>query len=47
MKIKESEKLDEYLDIAWEMKKLWDMKVTVIVVKVFEMVLRNLELWLR
>ena len=29
-KIKESEKLDKYLDLARKMKKLWNMKVTVI-----------------
>ena len=26
-KIKESEKIDIYLDLAWEMKKLWNRKV--------------------
>ena len=31
MKIKESEKRGEYIDLAWELKKkLWNMKVTVI-----------------
>ena len=29
-KLKESEKQDEYLDLAWELKKLWNMKVTYI-----------------
>ena len=29
-KIKESEKKDKYLDFAWELKKLWNMKVTII-----------------
>ena len=26
-KLKESEKKDKYLDLAWELKKLWNMKV--------------------
>ena len=30
VKLKESEKRDEYLDLARELKKLWNMKVTVI-----------------
>ena len=30
MKVKESEKKDKYLDLAQEMKKLWNMKVMVI-----------------
>ena len=30
MKIKENEKRDEYLDLARELKKLWNMKMTVI-----------------
>ena len=34
MKTKESEKRDEYLDLARELKKLWNMKVTVIPVVV-------------
>ena len=29
-KLKESEKKDKYLDLAWELKKLWNMKVTII-----------------
>ena len=29
-KLKEGEKLDKYLDLARELKKLWKMKVTVI-----------------
>ena len=28
VKLKEREKKDEYLDLAWELKKLWNMKVT-------------------
>ena len=28
VKLKESEKKDKYLDLAWELKKLWNMKVT-------------------
>ena len=27
IKIKESEKIDKYLNLAWELKKLWNMKV--------------------
>ena len=30
VKLKESEKSDKYLDLARELKKLWNMKVTVI-----------------
>ena len=30
IKLKESEKKDKYLDLAWELKKLWNMKVTII-----------------
>ena len=30
IKLKESEKKDEYLDLARELKKLWNMKVTII-----------------
>ena len=28
--LKESEKKDKYLDLAWELKKLWNMKVTTV-----------------
>ena len=28
--LKESEKKDKYLDLAWELKKLWNMKVTIV-----------------
>ena len=28
IKLKECEKKDKYLDLAWELKKLWNMKVT-------------------
>ena len=28
--LKESEKEDKYLDLAWELKKLWNMKVTIV-----------------
>ena len=34
VKIKESEKRDKYLDLARELKKLWNMKVTVISITV-------------
>ena len=30
VKLKESEKKDKYLDLAWELKELWNMKVIVI-----------------
>ena len=30
MKLKESEKRDKYLDLARELKKLWNLKVTII-----------------
>ena len=30
IKLKEIEKMDKYLDLAREMKKLWNMKVTII-----------------
>ena len=29
IKLKESEKKDKYLDLAWELKKLWNVKVTI------------------
>ena len=28
--MKECEKRDKYMDLAWELKKLWNMKVTII-----------------
>ena len=34
VKLKESEKKDKYLDLARELKKLWNMKVTVITIAV-------------
>ena len=30
VKLKEYEKRDKYFDLAWELKKLWNMKVTII-----------------
>ena len=30
IKLKEIEKKDKYLNLAWELKKLWNMKVTFI-----------------
>ena len=30
IKLKECEKKDQYLDLAWELKKLWNMKVTIL-----------------
>ena len=32
VKLKESEKRDKYLDLARELKKLWNMKVTIPIV---------------
>ena len=32
VKLKEREKKDKYLDLAWELKKLWNMKVTFILI---------------
>ena len=32
IKLKESEKKDKYLDFARELKKLWNMKVTIILI---------------
>ena len=34
VKIKENENSDKYLDLATELKMLWDMKVTVIRIKI-------------
>ena len=28
VKMKESKKIDKYLDLAWELKKLWNVKIT-------------------
>ena len=30
IKLKECEKKDKYIDLAWKLKKLWNMQVTVI-----------------
>ena len=30
IKLKEYEKKDRYLDLVWELKKLWNMKMTII-----------------
>ena len=32
VKLKESEKKDKYLDLTWELKKLWNMEVTFILI---------------
>ncbi len=34
MKLKECEKKDKYLDLAKELKKLWNMKVTIITITI-------------
>ena len=36
IKLKENEKRDRYLDLARELKKLWNMKVTVIPIVISE-----------
>ncbi len=45
MQIKESEKRDKFLDLARELRKLWNMRATVIpiVVSAFGTVLEGLE----
>ena len=44
IKLKESEKKDKYLDLARELKKLWNMKVTIvpIVIDVFGTITKGL-----
>ena len=44
IKLKECEKKDKYLDLAWELKKLWNMKVTIvpIVIDAFSTVTKGL-----
>ena len=44
IKLKESEKKDKYLDLAREMKKLWNMKMTIIpiVIGAFGTVIKGL-----
>ena len=44
IKLKECEKRDKYLDLARELKKLWNMKVTIIpiVIGIFGMVTKRL-----
>ena len=32
VKLKECEKRDKYLNLAWKLKKLWNMKVTIILI---------------
>ena len=43
--MKESEKIDKYLDFGRKLKKLWNMKVTVITIAVFTLatVFKSLE----
>ena len=45
VKLKENEKMDKYLDLTRELKKLWNMRVKVIpvVVGALGTVLKNLE----
>ena len=45
-KMKESKKVDKYLDLAWELKKLWNIMVTVIpiVIDVLGRRLKDLEI---
>ena len=44
VKSKENEKKDKYLDLAWELKKLWNMKATLIpiIIGVFGTVIKGL-----
>ena len=44
IKLKEYEKKDKYLDLTWELKKLWNMRVTIkpIVIGVFGTVTKGL-----
>ena len=44
VKLKESEKKDKYLDLAWELKKLWNMRVTMIpiVIGTFSIIIKAL-----
>ena len=42
MKLKECEKRDKYLDLARELKKLWNMKVTIIPTGAFGTVTKGL-----
>ena len=43
VKIEESEKKDNYLDLAREVKMLWNMKVTAIVIVAFGTIPKSLE----
>ena len=43
VKIKESKKTDTFLDLTKELKKLWNLTVTSIVVDAFEMVRKCFE----
>ena len=42
IKLKESEKKDKYLDLAWELKNLWYMQVTLIAIGAFGTVTKEL-----
>ena len=44
LKLKESEKIDKYLDLARDLKKLWNMKVTVIPIVIGALSIVNKEL---
>ena len=48
VKLKESEKKDKYLDLARELKKLWNMKVTIIpiLIGVFDTATKSLVKWM-
>ena len=43
IKLKESEKKDKYLDLARELKKLWNMKVTIIPIYIYIYILKYFE----
>ena len=46
--LKESEKKDKYCDLAWELKKLWNMKVTFIpiVIGALDTAIKGLAQWM-
>ena len=45
VKLKESNKTDKYLDLARELKKLWNMKVTVITIVIGSLSIELIKDW--
>ena len=43
VKLKENEKKDKYLELAWGLKKLWNMKVMAIPIVIGERLVRSLK----